>query len=95
MDREQAATLRRAKDSNLPRDWENLAEEIESLGKSDRRELMSQIRQILRHLLKLQVSSRRNRVPELEPDGARSATREQRSRMCCATTPAFAVTSMA
>jgi hypothetical protein len=36
---EQAAALRRAKDSNLPLDWENLAEEIECLGKSDRREL--------------------------------------------------------
>jgi hypothetical protein len=53
---EQAAALRRAKDSNLPLDWENLAEEIESLGKSDRRELRSQIRRILRHLFKLDVS---------------------------------------
>ena len=53
---EQAAALRRAKDSNLPLDWENLAEEIESLGKSDRRELTSQIRRILRHLLKLEAS---------------------------------------
>jgi Domain of unknown function DUF29 len=40
----------------LPLDWENLAEEIESLGKSDRRELTSQITRILRHLLKLAVS---------------------------------------
>ena len=46
---EQAAALRRAKGSNLPLDWENLAEEIESLGKSDRRELRSQITRILRH----------------------------------------------
>jgi hypothetical protein len=53
---EQAAALRRAKDSNLPLDWENLAEEIESLGKSNRRELRSQITRILRHLLKLEVS---------------------------------------
>jgi hypothetical protein len=53
---EQAAALRRAKDSNLPLDWENLAEEIESLGKSDRRELTSQIRRILRHLFKLAAS---------------------------------------
>jgi hypothetical protein len=50
---EQAAALRRAKTSNLPLDWENLAEEIESLGKSDRRELRSQIRRTLRHLFKL------------------------------------------
>ena len=31
---EQSGALRQAKDSNLPLDWENLAEEIESLGKS-------------------------------------------------------------
>lgn len=55
--KEQAGALRRAKDSNLPLDWENLAEEIESLGKSDRRELVLQIRRILRHLLKLEASS--------------------------------------
>ena len=54
---EQAAALRKAKQSNLPLDWENLAEEIESLGKSDRRELRSQIRRILRHLFKLEASS--------------------------------------
>jgi Domain of unknown function DUF29 len=53
---EQAAALRRAKASNLPLDWENLAEEIESLGKSDRRELTSQITRIMRHLLKLTIS---------------------------------------
>jgi Domain of unknown function DUF29 len=34
---EQAAALRALRDSNLLLDWENLAEEIESLGKSDRR----------------------------------------------------------
>ena len=47
--KEQAAALRLAKNSNLPLDWENLAEEIER--KSDRRELRSQIR----HLLKLDI----------------------------------------
>jgi len=53
---EQSAALRRAKDSNLPLDWENLAEEIESLGKSQWAELNSQVRRILRHLLKLESS---------------------------------------
>jgi hypothetical protein len=55
---DQAAALRRAKTAgaNLPLDWENLAEEIESLGKSQRRELGSQIRRILRHLFKLEAS---------------------------------------
>jgi Domain of unknown function DUF29 len=42
--------LRRAADSNLPLDWENLAEEIESLGASQRTELNSQVRRVLRHL---------------------------------------------
>jgi hypothetical protein len=45
---EQAAALRQAKGSNLPLDWENLAEQIASLGRSDRRELRSQITRILR-----------------------------------------------
>jgi hypothetical protein len=53
---EQAAALRRLKGSNLPLDWENLAEEIESLGKSERKELRWQIRRILRHLCKLAAS---------------------------------------
>jgi hypothetical protein len=55
---DQAAALREAKTAgtNLPLDWDNLAEEIESLGQSNRRELQSQIRRILRHLLKLEVS---------------------------------------
>lgn len=38
-------------------DWGNIAEEIESLGRSDRRELRSRIRSILLHLMKLQASS--------------------------------------
>jgi hypothetical protein len=53
---EQSALLRSAQGSNLPLDWPNLAEEIESLGKSDRRALTSHITRILRHLLKLAAS---------------------------------------
>ena len=54
---EQAAALRRAKpDSDLALDWDNLAEEIESLGKSQRSALRSQLRRILRHLFKLEAS---------------------------------------
>ena len=37
-------------------DWDNLAEEIESLGRSQRRELASQVRRVMRHLLKLEAS---------------------------------------
>jgi len=73
---EQAAALRRAKSlpltgtggSNLPLDWGNLAEEIEALGKSDRRELRSQITRVLRHLLKLEAS------PAAEPCAGWRAT---------------------
>jgi len=42
--------------SNQNLDWINLAEEVESLGISERRELRSQIQRIIRHLLKLQFS---------------------------------------
>jgi len=42
--------------TNLTLDWENLAEEVESLGRSDRRELRSQLYRIIRHLAKLQFS---------------------------------------
>lgn len=55
---QQAAALRAAADAatNLPLDWENLAEEIDSLGRSTRRELRSRIAVIIEHLLKLESS---------------------------------------
>lgn len=37
-------------------DWENVAEEIEALARSDRRELRNRVRTILVHLIKLQAS---------------------------------------
>lgn len=43
--------------SNQQLDWENLAEEIESLGISQLRELKGQIRRIIEHLLKLENSA--------------------------------------
>jgi hypothetical protein len=49
---EQAALLRDGKARDL--DWSNLAEEIESLGKSDRRALGSHLQVLLLHLLKWQ-----------------------------------------
>lgn len=54
----QAAELRRAAaaGSNLPLDWENLAEQIESLGARDRRELYSRLVRVIEHLLKLQFA---------------------------------------
>ena len=55
---QQAEALRSAAHgiTNQPLDWENLAEEIESLGISQRHELRSQIQRIVRHLLKLEHS---------------------------------------
>jgi len=61
--KQQAEALRAAAHagSNLPIDWENLAEEVESLGSSERRALHSQVQRIIRHLLKLEYS------PAIEP----------------------------
>jgi hypothetical protein len=58
----QAAALREAASAgtNLPLDWENLAEEVESLAGSQRRELRSRIGTIMEHLLKLQYSRSEN-----------------------------------
>ncbi len=55
---EQAAALREAAGLgiNLPLDWENLAEEIDSLGRSLRRELRGRIAVIIEHLIKLECS---------------------------------------
>ncbi|MBS0640020.1 MAG: DUF29 domain-containing protein [Proteobacteria bacterium] len=40
----------------LALDWDNLAEEIESLGRRDRRELSTRLALIMEHLLKLEFS---------------------------------------
>jgi hypothetical protein len=54
---EQVASLREvARTSNAPVDWDGLIEEIEDLGKSERRTLRSHIGTIIEHLLKLRVS---------------------------------------
>ena len=53
--RQQADELRRLRVArlNTPLDLANLAEEIESLGRSDLRRVKSQLRRIMEHLLKL------------------------------------------
>jgi hypothetical protein len=50
---EQARILRGRRTLGL--DWDNLAEEIDSMGRRDRRELERRLRLILHHLLKWQV----------------------------------------
>lgn len=56
--KEQADALRASMrtGSNQSLDWKNLAEEVEGLGISERRELHSQVQRIIRHLLKLRFS---------------------------------------
>jgi hypothetical protein len=51
----QAAALRAAAQggSNQALDWENLAEEIDDLAKSQRRALQSQLSRVVQHLVKL------------------------------------------
>jgi hypothetical protein len=51
----QAELLRKRAAGEL--DWLNIAEEIESLGKSDRRELQSRILTVLQHLMLLDAST--------------------------------------
>jgi len=60
---QQAEELRAAArdGSNRPLDWENLAEEIEDLGNSQRWALASHIMRIIQHLVKLEYS------PAVEP----------------------------
>ncbi len=57
---EQARALRDAGAARLntpePIDWENVAEEIESLGISQRTAMRSRIRRVIEHLMKLQTS---------------------------------------
>lgn len=61
--KDQAEALRAAArtGSNRKLDWENLAEEIEGLGTSQKIALRSQMRRVVHHLLKLEFS------PPIEP----------------------------
>ena len=60
-----AETLRAAARgaSNQPIDWENVAEEIGDLAKSERRALRNQVRRIIVHLIKLEHSPAPNPRP--------------------------------
>ena len=80
--KEQAEALRAAghaasiPGTNRALDWENLAEEVESLGKSQRDALASQIERVLRHLAKLEF------LPAEPPRGGwRRSIREGRVRI--------------
>ncbi len=70
---EQGALLREGRLSELDR--ENLAEEIESLGRSDKREIERRLKVLLVHLLKSQFQ------PERAKQGWKSTIVEQRRRI--------------
>jgi hypothetical protein len=76
---EQVRALREHRVENL--DWPNLAEEIEDLGKSEKRALKSRIAKLLEHLLKMAYASDRvwqsnSRGWELSVENAREAAGE-------------------
>ena len=58
---QQAAALRHAAETraNLPVDWLNVAEELESMGRNDKHALESHLTGIIEHLLKLDHSPAR------------------------------------
>lgn len=71
--KEQADALRRRAQNAL--DWDNLAEEIESLGTSQRSEIRSRLKVLLVHLLKW------SHQPELRSAGWRGSIREARDQI--------------
>ena len=71
--KEQADALRRRAADEL--DWDNLAEEIESLGRSDRRQIKSRLEILILHLLKWKYQ------PEWQCGSWRGSIREARHRL--------------
>jgi hypothetical protein len=69
----QADLLRRRAANEI--DWTNLADELEDMGKSTRRELGSRLEVLLAHLLKWRYQ------PELQCGSWRGSIREQRYRI--------------
>lgn len=75
---QQAQALRSAarERSNAAIDWDNVAEEIESLGTSERRALASHVRTVIEHLIKLRSS------PATDPlNGWRRSIRHARAEI--------------
>ncbi len=70
---EQARRLRARAHNEI--DWENAAEEIESLGRSDKYEIEHRMEVLLLHLLKWKYQ------PERQKSGWRASIAEQRSRI--------------
>ncbi len=70
---DQAARLRELRPNSI--DWENLAEEIESLGRSEKREIESRLGVLLLHLMKWAYQ------PEQRKTGWTATIREQRRKL--------------
>ena len=70
---QQAQLLRRLRPKEL--DWENVAEEIESLGPSDKRKITANLAAVLLHLLKWRYQ------PDRRKSGWKSSTIEHRRRL--------------
>lgn len=73
--RKQAALLRDEEWENL--DWQQIAEEIESLGRNERREIKSRLGVLIMHLLKLEYQRR----PWFLTRSWRNTIAEQRNRL--------------
>jgi Domain of unknown function DUF29 len=71
--RDQAERLRAQRYNEL--DWENIAEEIESLGRSDKRSIASDLNVVLVHLIKWKYQAQRRKA------GWRNSIREHRDRI--------------
>lgn len=71
--RAQAEALRKSRPSEF--DWENVAEEIESLGRSDKRSIESNLGVVLLHLLKWRYQGERRK------SGWKSSILEHRARL--------------
>jgi len=73
----QAQELRRAgaERNNAPVDWENVAEEIESLGRSEEHQIDSRLEVLLQHLLKWHFQ------PEKRTNSWKASILEQRIRI--------------
>jgi hypothetical protein len=69
----QAAALRRRASNEI--DWENVAEEIEGLSRSDRREIRSRLAILCEHLLKWRFQ------PEARSPSWKSSIRESRDKI--------------
>jgi hypothetical protein len=71
--KDQAARLRELRPNSI--DWENIAEEIETLGRSEKREIESRLGVLLDHLLKWWLQ------PERRKPGWRATVIEQRRQL--------------